>query len=134
MIVFGHSTSVLKTALVPDKCTACGLDNCIKIEVQQEYVHIYWMPFFPTAKIGKAQCMHCRQVWESHQIQFGLRDTYDAIAARVKTPIWSFAGAAALAGIITIGVIISNFEDKNTKLYLDSPQNGDIYHYETEER
>jgi hypothetical protein len=133
MIIYGTKGKQLAKEHVTDKCPNCGAQNSINMYVFQKYGHIFWIPFIPMEKTGVSECTQCKQVLKILQMPAYLRTTFVNVKAKTKTPIWTFAGLAAV-GILIILVVLQGIKDKelNAKLVL-TPHAGDIYEVKTKE-
>ena len=133
MIIYGTKTKELAKEHLIDKCPNCGTQNSIDMHVFQKYAHVFWIPFFPVGKTGVSQCDHCKQVLKLKEMPSSLRTAYDNLKVQTKTPIWTFAGLALVAALITI-IIISDKKkaEKNAQLIL-TPQTGDIFEIKTKD-
>ena len=133
MIVYGTKSKELAKEHLIDKCPNCGTQNSIDMHVFQKYAHVFWIPFFPLGKTGVSECDHCKQVLKLKEMPSSLRTAYDNVKAQTKTPIWTFAGLALVAALITI-IIISDKKkaEKNAQLIL-TPQTGDIFEIKTKD-
>jgi predicted RNA-binding Zn-ribbon protein involved in translation (DUF1610 family) len=133
MIIYGTRSKQLAKEHVTDKCPNCGAQNSIDMYVFQKYGHIFWIPFVPMEKTGVSECTQCKQVLQILQMPANLISAFVNVKAKTKTPLWTFAGLAAL-GILIIIVVFEIKKDKelNAKLVL-TPQAGDIYEVKTKE-
>lgn len=127
MIIYGSRNKQLAKEHITEKCPNCGTPNSIDMHVFQKYAHVFWIPFFPMGKTGASQCDHCKQVLQLKEMPSSLKTEYENLKSQTKTPIWTFAGLAFIAVIITVGVINDKVKDQeNAKLIL-APQAGDIF-------
>lgn len=133
MIIYGTKGKQITKELITDKCPNCGAQNSIDMYVFQKYGHIFWIPFVPMEKTGVSECTQCKQVLEILKMPPYLRTAFVNVKAKTKTPIWTFAGLAAV-GILIIVVVLQGIKDKelNAKLVL-TPQAGDIYEIKTKD-
>jgi len=133
MLIYGTKNKEIAKEHLIDKCPQCGTQNSIDMYVFQRYAHVFWIPFFPIGKTGVSQCDHCKQVLKLKEMPSSMRTAYDNLKAQTKTPIWTFAGLALVAVLITI-IIISDKKKaaKNAQLIL-TPQTGDIFEIKTKD-
>ena len=133
MIVYGTKTKELAKEHLIDKSPNCGTQNSIDMHVFQKYAHVFWIPFFPVGKTGVSQCDHCKQVLKLKEMPSSLKTAYDNLKAQTKTPIWTFAGLALIAVLITIIVISDKKKaERNAQLIL-TPQTGDVFEIKTKD-
>jgi hypothetical protein len=127
MIIYGTKTTELGKRNLKGKCLNCGAENSIELHFFQKYAHIFWIPFFPTNKLGVSQCGHCRQVLKQEEFPSALTNEFRLIKAQTKTPVWTFSGLAF--AVVFIGMAMLNSKataEKNSKFIL-SPQSGDVF-------
>ncbi|HTL07161.1 MAG TPA: zinc-ribbon domain-containing protein [Chitinophagaceae bacterium] len=133
MIIYGTRGTELAKETLFDSCPNCGTKNSVEMHVFQRYAHIFWIPLFPIGKTAVSQCNHCKQVLQLKQMPPGLVNTYDRLKAESKTPVWTFAGLALFAILISLGILTDkNRHQRNAKLIL-SPQNGDVFEIKTKD-
>ena len=126
MIIYGSRAKQLAKETISESCPHCQTPNSIDMYVFQRYAHVFWIPFFPVGKTGASQCGHCKQVLKLRQMPSSLRIAYDNVAARTKTPYWTFALSAIIAALIINGIIQSGMHDARTSKLVQAPQPGDI--------
>jgi len=131
MIIYGSRTTHLLTEQTQEPCANCKTANSIIVSIFQKYAHVFWIPFFPIGKTGVSQCSHCKQTFTLKQMPPILNNAYYRIAAKTKTPVWTFAGIFLIV-VLGIGVSIHNhFRIEEEKEYIASPKAGDIYDVQT---
>jgi hypothetical protein len=127
MIIYGSKARMTAKELQVEKCTSCGTMNSVELNVFQKYAHVFWIPFVPIGKAGVSICHHCKQTLKVKEMPESLRDRYDDLRKRSKTPVWTFLGIGLVATLIIVAIISGKQDDaRNAKLIL-SPQKGDIY-------
>lgn len=124
---YGSKETYLMTEAIMDRCPNCGAQNSVSMSIYQQYVHIYWIPCFPTRKIGETQCARCQQVLKENQFTPLFHQTCNAIKTELTTPIWTFSGVAVLGVLIVLFVILSYENTERNARLVSSPQRGDIY-------
>jgi hypothetical protein len=132
MIIYGTKAKQLVAENIVDKCPACNSQNTLSIHVYQQYAHVFWIPFFPIRKVGASVCSHCKGVINNKEFPSNLQQSYQAIKAQTKTPVWMFSGLALLAVLISAVAISISQDNKRNAGYLAAPQDGDIYELKTE--
>ena len=133
MIIYGSKTKQLAKEVLIEKCPNCGTQNSIELYLFQKYAHVFWIPFFPIGKTAVSQCEHCKQILKLKEMSSSLKTSYENLKSQVKTPIWTFAGIALLAILISFGIWNDKENDaKNANLIL-APQVGDIFEIKTQE-
>jgi hypothetical protein len=133
MIVYGTKNKELAKEIITDKCPNCGTQNSIDMHVFQKYAHVFWIPFFPTGKTGVSQCDHCKQVLKLKEMPASLKDDYENIKARFKTPLWMFSGLALVAALVAIGIISEKQKGEKNAKFIHAPVAGDIFEIKTKE-
>ncbi len=133
MIVYGTRNKEIAKEHLTDKCPNCGTQNSMDMHVFQTYAHVFWIPFFPLSKTGISQCDHCKQVLKLKEMPADLRTVYGNIKAQSKTPIWTFAGVALVAILITVGVISDNKKDERNAQLILAPKPGDVFKVKTKD-
>ena len=132
MIIFGSNTKQIATETSPDQCPNCGAYNSVQLYVVQKYAHVFWIPFFPTGKSIVSQCNNCKQALKLKEMPSAMALSSDNLKSQSKTPVWTFAGLALVAIIVTLGFINEKKKDeKNARLIL-APQTGDIFEIKTD--
>src|SRR5258708_8267647 len=126
MIIYGSRAKQLAKETISESCPHGQNANSIDMYVFKRYAHVFWIPFFPVGKTGASQCGHCKQVLKLRQMPSSLRMAYDNVAARSKTPYWTFALSAIIAALIINGIIQSGMHDARTSKLVQAPQPGDI--------
>ena len=133
MIVYGSRATQIAQQDLVEKCPTCATPNSITMHVYQKYAHVFWIPFFPIGKTAVSECSHCKQVLKLNQMPPQLSAAYEAMKPQSKTPIWTFAGLALVAVLITIAVISDkNKDQRNAKIIL-TPRKGDVFEIRTKE-
>lgn len=129
MIFYGTNSTHIKSEGLLHTCTHCGTVNNTTAQVYANYLHIFWIPTFPTGKYVATHCSHCQLVLQEKQMPASLKEKALPVKQQSKTPLSSFVGllvlAVLFAGIIIFGVFSSN----KTIEYLAKPQIGDVYYY-----
>ena len=132
MIIYGTRASHLKTQSFTGTCKHCGTENSIDLSAFQKYAHIFWIPVFPMSKFYQAVCGHCRQALVQQEVHAGYRTAYEDLKHQLRTPIWTFSGLALIAVFIGSAMISGWKQDEQDKALIQSPRQGDIYKYKTE--
>lgn len=130
-MVFGSKTKLLSSETIMDKCPSCGQQGSVQLNVYQKYAHVYWIPLFPTKKIGGSQCGHCKQVLEEKQLPGSFSGALDTLKANTKAPKYLFAGSAALVVLIVALFIGISNDNKENLAFINAPQKGDVYEVKT---
>ena len=52
MIIYGIKATEIASEKINEKCSHCETENSINMVVFQKYLHIFWIPFVPSKKIG----------------------------------------------------------------------------------
>ena len=126
MIIYGSRATQVAKEIISDTCPHCQSSNSTDMYVFQRYAHIFWIPFVPIGKTGASQCAHCKQVLKLKEMPPSLRQTYNHVAMKAKTPIWTFVGVTLVGLLIINGIIQSGMHDARTSQLLKTPQSGDL--------
>ena len=126
MIIFGHRAKKLASEALTDPCPNCG-KTALELQVWQRYAHLFWIPAFPTKKLGLTQCQHCLQAVESKNFSPRIAETYNTVKKQYKAPVWMYSFAGVVVVLIVLGVILNQQQDKQNAAYAAAPQKGDVY-------
>ncbi len=127
MIIYGIKATEIASEKINEKCSHCETENSINMVVFQKYLHIFWIPFVPSKKIGVTQCTHCKQVLKNKEFTNNLKNSFEKLKSNSKTPKWTFIGLVLLSFLI-ISAISGSIRDKKKKIeIIESPMNGDVY-------
>jgi len=133
MIIFGSNTKQIAAETSPDQCPNCGAGNSVQLYILQKYAHVFWIPFFPTGKSIVSQCSNCKQALKLKEMPSSMVLSSENLKSQSKTPVWTFAGLALVAVIVTLGIINEKKKDeKNANLVL-APQAGDVFEVKTDQ-
>ncbi|MBC7774464.1 MAG: zinc-ribbon domain-containing protein [Phycisphaerae bacterium] len=133
MFVFGKKDTTLRSErMFGKKCPNCSAAGTTEMRVLAQYVHFYWIPFFPLSKKGVSQCEQCKQKLEFKDMPSSFQMEYEAMRDEVKAPIWHFAGLGALAILLAFAWHSNKVDNENDLLYLNNPQVGDRYEIKTD--
>ncbi|WP_196894340.1 zinc ribbon domain-containing protein [Aureivirga marina] len=135
LIIFGARAVHLHTELKENlTCPSCESKGFIEINIYRKHAHVFWIPLFPFFKSGYAQCQKCNYDFDLDD--GGLPDPYeieyDNVRANAKGPKWQFAGLTLILGLIAYANYASSETEALEKLYIESPEIGDIYEYKPE--
>ncbi|TDG36460.1 zinc-ribbon domain-containing protein [Pedobacter changchengzhani] len=112
MIIFGTRGTYLKQQSNAFNCPNCGSVGTVRISFFAKYFHIFWIPIFPTTKIGITQCSHCKQALYANQLPIELQSVYDESNKRAKRPITHYFGLFIIGlffAFAIVSVVISKF-------------------------
>ncbi|MDR2146136.1 MAG: zinc ribbon domain-containing protein, partial [Tannerella sp.] len=129
MIIFGTREARLLTKVFDgDFCPYCGHNGTIACTVFSKHVHLFWIPFFPVGKRSVIWCTQCghefKHVSETAPV---LQQQIANVIRSGKAPFWQWTGLLLMIALIA-NTLISGFrETKNTRLFMESPQVGDVY-------
>jgi hypothetical protein len=133
MIIYGSKSKPLAHQTLSEKCSSCGTQNSVAMHVIQRYAHVFWIPFFPTGKIGVSQCDHCKQTLRTKEMPPALKGEYENLKGQTKTPLWMFIGLALLAIIIVSVVVDENRKSAASAQYIKHLQPNDLLETKTED-
>ena len=135
MIFYGtRSKNIHNGQLKNVKCPNCENETSMTYSVFGKYAHVYWIPFFPIGKVGVAECNTCKRTYEIKELPENIKTKYDREKEKsaVKTPIWFFSGLFVIAGLVILGYFMSKQTTANELTYLEQPQVGDVYEFNTD--
>ena len=127
MLISGTKTTPITTAIIDTKCSYCGISHHMQMTVLQEYVHVFWIPFFPIMKTGSTVCSHCKQVLKKKEFSNDLNSIYSTLLVNSKIPMWTFSGLAALLSLMIVVAAIGKYDHDKYERLLSTAQKGDIY-------
>lgn len=115
-MIYGWRGAKIGSFDVPNTiCGHCDNNEPQRVTVFGKYVHILWIPVFPTGKTKVAECMHCMRTIEEKNFPSDLRANVHHYGDQVKRPIWHSLGLILIAGIIGLtsitGIIGSMLSD-----------------------
>ncbi|UNY99083.1 zinc-ribbon domain-containing protein [Zhouia spongiae] len=97
MIVFGWREAKINIEPVSNhSCNYCDTSECLFIQVNRLYAHIFWIPFIPLHKKAYSICGHCKQLVNKNQIPPDLQKKAKKVKQASKTPWWMFTGLLAV--------------------------------------
>ncbi len=134
MIFYGTRASRLKDGKISRvTCPNCSNETSMTYSVFGKYAHIYWIPLFPYKKITILECDHCKKTFEINQFagEIGNKLQIEKERNPAKFKIWHFSGLLIIAGIIGLALYFGKQNEKEEKSYLENPQVGDKYEYES---
>lgn len=116
------------------KCPNCENETSMTYSVFGKYAHVYWIPFFPIGKVGVTECDSCKRTFEIKELPENIKTKYQREEEKngAKTPIWFFSGLFIVAAIAVFGYFASQQTAANELSYLEKPEVGDVYEYQTE--
>lgn len=130
-MVFGSKAKLLSSETIMDRCPSCGQQGSVQLNIHQKYAHIYWIPLFPTKKIGSSQCGHCKQVLDEKQMPDSFTNALVTLKANAKAPKYLFVGSAVLVVLIAALFIGISNDNKENLAFINAPQKGDVYEVKT---
>jgi hypothetical protein len=133
MIIYGSKSKLLAQQSLSEKCPSCGTQNSVAMHVFQRYAHVFWIPFFPTGKLGVSQCGHCKKTLRTKEMSPALKAEYENLQAQAKTPVWTFIGVALLAVLIVSIIVDENRKSAATAQYIKHLQPNDLLETKTED-
>ncbi|HET9502101.1 MAG TPA: hypothetical protein VFO93_01075 [Hymenobacter sp.] len=133
MIIYGTKGTHLQTEPLPDvACPACQAPSGLRASLYSRYAHVYWIPFFPYQKLAAVQCGTCQSVWDNGQLPPGLAPAVRTRKQQTRHPYWTWAGLAAVAGLLTFGALAGMRDRHTDEALLLAPRAGDIYTVRTD--
>lgn len=108
LIFFGIKKNLL-TRTPLEGCTCPNCDNQTLIASKYgSYFHVFFVPFFPTAKFIEVGCYHCNRTYDAKYVS---SDIQQAIFTKTffynkKRPLWHSLGCMAVLAFILLFVVI----------------------------
>jgi hypothetical protein len=103
------------------KCEVCSHDSLNYI-VTQHYIHIFWIPIFPLAKVCGSYCDNCdKSIIESYSQE---ASKYDK---KTRTPIYMYSWSIVLLALIIAGIFNGLFYLYQKSDIIKDPLVGDVY-------
>lgn len=135
MVFFGSRASTIKSGRISNvTCPSCNTQTHMSYSVFGKYAHVYWIPLFPIGKKVIVECNHCKKTDNIKDFTEQIKSKYDLEKSGNSYPIWYFSGLALIAGLIAFGAYTSKQHDKDVAEYITSPQIGDVYTLESNNR
>ena len=107
MIIFGSKTSNIGNFVIPNsKCEYCEKEGTQRITVFGNYVHIFWVPFFPIGRDVFAECTHCKRTLEQKEFSPKLNQQYLDNKINFKRPFWHWFGLGLVGFFIAFVFLI----------------------------
>lgn len=92
-MVFGWRFTRTKSIILPElACVKCKTVGKLEIEVFQQYLHLLWIPFFPSGKYASSTCRRCGDNHTNAEVPAEYQEAATQAKAQASTPIWVFAG------------------------------------------
>lgn len=136
MIFFGSNSSTIKKGQIRNlKCPNCENDVTMSYTVFGNYVHIYWIPFFPTGKAKILECNNCKATYNLKDLDQRTNDKFKQEIDRnpIQIPLKHFSFVGIIGVIVAGSFFLGKIKDKDTLEYGKNPKIGDVYYYETPE-
>ncbi|HMI08312.1 MAG TPA: hypothetical protein VK528_12240 [Flavobacterium sp.] len=130
MIFYGTKARNIKNGKLRNvTCPECQTETTMTYSIFGKYAHVYWIPFFPIAKVTVIECDHCKKTFELKSLPETIKKKVEIEKDRdpVRTPVWFFSGTALVAVLICYGVYTSNRTEADEKIYIKNPKVGDVY-------
>jgi hypothetical protein len=128
MIFYGTNGTHLRSEMLPGlACSACATPNSLRASLFGRYVHLYWVPFLPYAKLAAVQCGACQATWENQALPPAVAPAVRTLKQQTPQPYWSWAGLTLVAGLAAFGALHSIRETHTDEALLLRPRAGDIY-------
>jgi hypothetical protein len=102
MFLFGIKSTKSLVEPVSDQCANCQTINTTDMHIFQKYVHICYIPLFPTAKKGFSQCNHCRKVLREKVMPPELKRSFEKVKPLAKIPLWTWTGTALVMAYLAL--------------------------------
>lgn len=127
MIFYGRNSSRLKDGQIHNvTCPNCQNSTTMSYSIFGKYAHLYWIPTFPMGKENILECNHCKQTYKLKELPDQVKQKFE-LEKHNGYPFWYFSGLIAIACLIALISYWSKQDDENNKVYIESPQYGDVY-------
>ena len=127
MLIIGVRNKKLDIRNISDVCSFCRVTNTLEITLYQQYVSIFWIPFFPSKKQLITSCKHCDATFQSEYMSLKFRQICEDIKTENKTPWWVFSGSGILVASLIALVIGIKIDTDNTREFVSAPRINDIF-------
>ena len=105
-MIYGWRGAKIGSYDIPNTvCGHCGNHEPQRITVYGKYVHVLWIPIFPTGKKKVAECTHCLKTIEEKNFPSDLRANVHHNADTVKRPIWHYLGLLIIGFFFGLSII-----------------------------
>lgn len=120
-IIYGkRSAAIKKYNDDSQQCKNCNSFG-LSIKVYKEYYHVFYLPIIPIGiTSAKIYCKNCKAHMRSNSIEA----EYEK---KTKAPIYLYAGVLLFLGFISIAILASLKNQKETAEFIESPVEGDVY-------
>jgi len=122
--VWGRANKVLE--VYPDegiRCDNCNSEN-LTYFVNQNYLHLFWIPVVPNLKFVGSYCPDC---FASHEVVHS--ETSIRLEKQTRTPIYMYSILLLIATLVLYLIFNSLNSKMEQKAYLANPIKGDVYSY-----
>ena len=133
MIVWGTNLIRSGKKVMAGNCPNCDAVKSVEISNYQGYIHIFWIPFIPSAKLSTAKCNQCGKTWEPNDLPDLSNPGVMSLKDAVQSPLWTFSGLLLVLMLIAWGIVYFQIDDKWDAKQVLYPKSGDIYEIKTEE-
>lgn len=92
------------------KCPSCEADQWADLLLFSVYVHLFWMPVFPTDKKATLICSHCGLKRHGLEPNDRLIPDYQLIKNKFRHPWYTWSGILLAMGILATIIITAAAE------------------------
>ncbi|MGB1037830.1 MAG: hypothetical protein ACPGYY_04225 [Bacteroidia bacterium] len=129
MIIFGKGTAHLITGESETAvCPSCESEGSLVFDVYSNHFYLYWIPMFPTRRIGRAECVECGAEFKKNRMPIDMLRAYKELSNSVKPPFWQYTGMAIIIGGMTLSGIYGLYSKGIKEDIIKNPQKGDVYY------
>ncbi len=105
-MIYGWRGAKIASYEIPHTiCRFCNGSEPQRVTEFGKYVHILWIPLFPTGKKKVAECTSCLRTIEEKDFPSDLRSNMAEMSSAVKRPIWHYLGLLLIGGILALATI-----------------------------
>lgn len=91
--IFGTNGNIVEKKTINNyNCKDCNCKTNSLIVVKSEYLHIFWIPIFPTGKTVSTKCANCKIIYQNDEIPFELKEDTRKIKESAETPFFYWSG------------------------------------------
>jgi zinc-ribbon family len=133
-LIYGISQMTVKEGKLSQcYCPKCNKVSHLHVKIAQKYAQFFWIPLFPIWKSGIVTCEGCKEEIATRNLPQLNQEEYKQIRKSARTPRRTFIGVVVLSLLIGKVVFNSLKNDAKEKIFVENPQIGDVYTYQTEE-
>ena len=127
MLIVGVKNKILDVKKISDPCPFCKATDSLQMTFFQQYVSLFWIPFFPSKKHANTLCSHCNAEFLLEYMSPNFREIYEDIKTKNKTPLWTFTGTLIAIILLVSLAFAIKIDSDNTRKRVAAPQINDLF-------